>query len=76
MKINEKGQVVIPKEIRARHGFVPGQEVEFWEREEELVLVKKESRRRIEQALEEFSFELPEDIEDTDELVERLRGRW
>ena len=39
------------------------------------MLVKKESRRRIEQALEEFSFELPEDIEDTDELVERLRGR-
>ena len=29
MKITSKGQVTIPKEIRDRHGLLPGTEVEF-----------------------------------------------
>ena len=29
MKVNSKGQVTIPREIRAQEGFLPGSEVEF-----------------------------------------------
>ena len=31
MRITSKGQVTIPQELRERHGFTPGTEVEFVE---------------------------------------------
>ncbi len=31
MRVTSKGQVTIPEEIRKRHGYLPGTEVEFVE---------------------------------------------
>lgn len=41
MQISERGQVTIPKEYRAQFGFLPNTEVEFIQRDNELVLVRK-----------------------------------
>ena len=46
MKVSERGQVTIPLAIRERHGLLPDTEVEFVEREDELVLVKNPNARR------------------------------
>lgn len=40
MRITEKGQVTIPKEIRENFGFYPGQEVRFVKRDRGVVLEK------------------------------------
>lgn len=42
MRVTEKGQVTIPKEIRDRLRIGPGSEVEFVEREAGVVLEKRE----------------------------------
>ncbi len=46
MKISERGQVTIPLAIRERYGLLPDTEVEFVERENELVLIKNPKTRR------------------------------
>ena len=47
MRISERGQVTIHQALRERHGLLPDTEVEFVEREGELVLIKSpESRRK------------------------------
>ena len=46
MKVSERGQVTIPLAIRERYGLLPDTEVEFVEREDELVLVKNQNSRR------------------------------
>jgi len=43
MRVTEKGQVTIPKEIRDRLGIGPGSEVEFVERDSVVVLEKREA---------------------------------
>ncbi len=45
MQISERGQVTIPKEYRARFGFLPNTDVEFVARDNELVLVRKRSSK-------------------------------
>ncbi len=47
MKITSKGQVTIPQDIRERHGFLPGTEVNFVDDGESVRLVKgaEEPRR-------------------------------
>lgn len=42
MRVTEKGQVTIPKPIRDRLGIGPGSEVEFVERDSEVVLEKRD----------------------------------
>jgi len=46
MHINAKGQVTIPIEIREKFGFLPNSEVEFIEKNHNIILVKKTSQRR------------------------------
>lgn len=46
MRISERGQVTIPQAVRERYGFLPDTEVEFVERDGELVLVKNPKARR------------------------------
>ena len=46
MRISERGQVTIPQALRERYGFLPDTEVEFVERDGELVLVKNFEARR------------------------------
>jgi len=43
MKVTERGQVTIPKSMREKHGISSATEVEFVEREGEILLVKKGS---------------------------------
>lgn len=46
MKITSKGQVTIPKDVRDRHGLLPGTEVRFIDDGDEVRLVKAEGSRR------------------------------
>jgi looped-hinge helix DNA binding domain, AbrB family len=46
MRISERGQVTIPQPLRERYGLLPNIEVEFIERDGELVLVKSPRARR------------------------------
>ncbi|WP_019171991.1 AbrB/MazE/SpoVT family DNA-binding domain-containing protein [Pseudaminobacter salicylatoxidans] len=56
MRVTEKGQVTIPKEIRDRLGIGPGSEVEFVERDSVVVLEKREALpRQGEQTFEEWA---------------------
>lgn len=45
MQISERGQVTIPKELRAQYGFLPNTEVEFIPQNNQLVLVRKRSNQ-------------------------------
>lgn len=41
MRITERGQLTIPKELRVRYGITPATELEVVEREEGLLIVKR-----------------------------------
>jgi len=41
MKVTEKGQVTLPKKLREKYGITSATEVEFIERDGEIVLVKR-----------------------------------
>lgn len=73
MKIGERGQITIPKELRDKFGLHPAEEVEFVERGGELVLrrAKVESRSRLRSWIG-FLQESPEDV---DQFIEDIRGR-
>ena len=43
MRVTEKGQVTIPKEIRDRLGIGPGSEVDFVERDAVVLLERREA---------------------------------
>ena len=81
MRVTSKGQVTIPKHLRQRTGIVPGTEVEFAKRGDDLVLRKKTSSQRdaagrdeeFEAYLEEVSGTLDLGMS-TDEFMEFLRG--
>ncbi|MEP9372161.1 AbrB/MazE/SpoVT family DNA-binding domain-containing protein [Mesorhizobium sp. KR1-2] len=56
MRVTEKGQVTIPKEIRERLGIGPGSEVDFVERDSVVVLERREaSTEQKEQTFEEWA---------------------
>jgi AbrB family looped-hinge helix DNA binding protein len=46
-KVGAKGQVVLPKELRERHGIQPGDEVTFDEREEAILVRRARSKEEI-----------------------------
>jgi AbrB family looped-hinge helix DNA binding protein len=46
MRVTERGQVTIPKDIRERFGFAPGTEVEFIVREGVVLLVHRGGSRK------------------------------
>lgn len=78
MRVTEKGQVTIPKEIRDRLGIVPGSEVEFIAKDDAALLVKvKENSLQI-RNFEEWAASveglLDLDGMTTDEYMEWLRG--
>lgn len=56
MRVTEKGQVTIPKEIRDRLGIGPGSEVDFVERDAVVTLEKREAPPEAgEQTFEEWA---------------------
>ena len=71
MKIGERGQVTIPKDIRNKYGFLPNIEVDFVP-EKEGVLIKKKARKMspVEQV-----YGILKKSEDTDSYIDTIRGR-
>jgi antitoxin PrlF len=45
MRITTKGQVTVPKELRDRHGFTEGSDLDFVEEDGKVILVKKEIKQ-------------------------------
>jgi AbrB family looped-hinge helix DNA binding protein len=71
MKIGERGQITIPKDIREKYGLLPNIEVEFVP-EESGVLLRKQARHS--SPVEQVYGILKKNTK-TDELIEALRGR-
>jgi AbrB family looped-hinge helix DNA binding protein len=74
VKLNSKGQVTIPAELRRRHGFVEGDEVQVIDDGEALRIVhvepaKSRGARIVSRLRGRGSTDLT-----TDELMELLRG--
>ncbi|GAA3088158.1 MULTISPECIES: AbrB/MazE/SpoVT family DNA-binding domain-containing protein [Rhizobium] len=78
MRVTEKGQVTIPKEIRDRLGIVPGSEVEFIAKDDAALLVKVNENSLQIRNFEEWAASveglLDLDGMTTDEYMEWLRG--
>lgn len=79
MRVTEKGQVTIPKDIRDRMGIVPGSDVEFISDEKgaRLVLVASNALREpveFKEWLDGVSGSFDFDGMSTDEYMEWLRG--
>jgi antitoxin PrlF len=85
-KVGAKGQVVLPKELRERHGIRPGDEVTFDDRDDAIVVRKAESRAEIARRLRGFLRDSPNDVlaaleeehrreVEADEREMRARGR-
>lgn len=72
MKVGERGQITIPKQIRERHGLGPSTEVEIVEEDGKLVLRK---RMPDECPIDRFVGVLRREGERTDDWIEDLRGR-
>jgi len=71
MKIGERGQVTIPKDVRERYGLLPNIEVEFVP-EESGVLLRKRARRT---SPVEKVYGILKKKSKTDQIIEALRGR-
>jgi antitoxin PrlF len=76
MKIGERGQVTIPKEIRDRFGLKPNAEVEFQAAKGYIVLRKKPKKLKLEKwrgcckpHFDSLGFG------SVDEFIEKVRGR-
>lgn len=54
VKVNEKGQVVIPKILRDGHGIEPGGEIMMGEEGNRLFIERKMNREESKKFLEEF----------------------
>jgi AbrB family looped-hinge helix DNA binding protein len=76
MKVGERGQVTIPKEIRKRFGIEPNTDVEFRVVNNSIVLHKKPSKLsldkwkgRCRRSFSELGYR------SVDQMIEDLRGR-
>lgn len=80
MRVTEKGQVTIPKDIRDHFGIKPGSEVEFIASEKGALIVKSDAAtsagrsRRIEEWAKQVEGTLDLDGMTTDEYMIWLRG--
>lgn len=76
MKITSKGQVTIPKQIREKHGLLPGTEVEFIEEAGGEVRVRKAQHgpRRGEEIVEHLRRAGANFTMTTDEIMKLTRG--
>ena len=79
MRVTEKGQVTIPKDIRDRLGIVPGSEVEFIASDDGVRLIMAggsaaDRVRRFEEWARKIEGTLDLGGMSTDEYMEELRG--
>jgi AbrB family looped-hinge helix DNA binding protein len=74
MKVSERGQITLPKNIRTRYGLKANTEVEIMEIDQHIVLRKKPSRelplRAVRGVLRGHATG-----KSTDQILENLRGR-
>jgi antitoxin PrlF len=76
MKVGERGQVTIPKEIRERFGIAPNTEVEFRVVNNSIVLHKKPSKLRLDKWKGRCRRSFSElGYRSVDQMIEDLRGR-
>ena len=73
MKIGERGQVTIPKELRERFGLTPLTEVEFQVVKGQLVIRKKIPAQKTK--IRNWVGFLNGEPEDVDQFIEDIRGR-
>ena len=71
MKIGERGQVTIPKNIREKYGLMPNIEVEFVLNESGVLIKKK----RLHSSLVEQVYGILGKKARTDNYIEAIRGR-
>ena len=71
MKIGDRGQVTIPKDIREQYGLLPNIEVEFIQEKNGVLIVKKiRDRSPVEQI-----YGILKKKQNTDNYIEAIRGR-
>jgi AbrB family looped-hinge helix DNA binding protein len=76
MKVGERGQVTIPKEIRNRFGIGPDTEVEFGVVESQIVLRKKPRKLNLKKWKGKCKDSFAElGIPSVDKFIEDIRGR-
>ena len=76
MKIGERGQVTIPKEIRERFGLKPATQVEFRVVKDSLVLEKKPTKMRLDKWRGRCGKSFARlGYKSVDEFIEDIRGR-
>jgi len=74
MKLNSKGQVTIPAELRHRHGFAEGDEVDVVEDDTTLRIVHRVTEAsRGRRVVARMRASAPTDLR-TDDLIDLLRG--
>lgn len=74
MKISERGQITLPKDIRRRYGLKPNTEIEIVEANQQIILRKKPSRELPLQAVRGI-LRGRATGKSTDQIMENLRGR-
>ena len=74
MQVTTKGQVTIPEALRKRYGFLPHTEVEFFEDQGKVYLVKPHSRQRRGKILVEHLRGTATVKMTTDEIMALTRG--
>lgn len=75
MRLNSKGQVTIPAELRHKHGFVEGDEVDVVEDGDTLRIVHTTpATSRGERTVQRMRGTAPKGGPSTDALMELLRG--
>lgn len=75
MRINEKGQITIPRPLREKYGLTPDADVEFVDTGEGVVLRKtKEARRENVRAWIERARGITKDGMSTDEIMRMTWG--
>lgn len=76
MKVGERGQVTIPKEIREQFGIGPNSQVDFSVVRGEIVLKKKPRKLDVAKVAARFRSRLaPLGYKTTDEFIEAIRSR-
>jgi len=76
MKIGERGQVTIPKDIRERFGLKPATEVEFRVVRDSLVLQKKPTKLKLDKWRGRCAKNFVRmGYKTVDEFIEDVRGR-
>ena len=70
-KINSKGQITIPKSLRRRFGFIPGQYVEFDPNTPFLKVTKEVDEARMRSVIGCLKDSIDKDV---DEILDDFRG--